>query len=122
MIAKYLSLTDLGIYTIALRWGYLTLLHITPHFQKVLFTSFSSTTYDLDIKSSYLKSNYVIALITFPVTLGLIFVAEDFLFAIAGDKWLNAALPLRVMAICGLIRSFIIADPVFASENRPHYS
>jgi len=39
-----------------------------------------------------------------------------------GEKWLDATLPLQVMAICGLIRSFTIADPIFASENTPQYS
>mgnify|MGYP001281490120 CR=1 FL=1 len=121
LIGKYLSLVDLGLYAVSLRWGYLSLLHVTPHFQKVLFTALSSKEYNTDIKSSYLKSNFVIAIITFPVTVGIIFIAEDLLFAIAGEKWLNAVMPLRIMAICGLVRSFIVADPIFASENRPQY-
>jgi PST family polysaccharide transporter len=45
------------------------------------------------------------ALITFPLACGLALVADDFVFAVLGDKWQAAILPLRCLALLALIQS-----------------
>lgn len=46
-----------------------------------------------------------LALITFPVTIGLALVADDVVHLALGDKWAGTATPLRLLAISAAVRS-----------------
>jgi O-antigen/teichoic acid export membrane protein len=47
----------------------------------------------------------LLSLLTFPATLGLAFVADDFVAVMLGPKWINSALPLRILAVYAAVRS-----------------
>jgi PST family polysaccharide transporter len=49
-----------------------------------------------------------VALLTFPVAVGLALVAEEFVLVILGDAWRAAITPLRVLALVAMFRSVLI--------------
>lgn len=122
IIGKELSLIELGFYSIAIRWGYLTLLNLTPTLQKVLFPILSLNKDSNEVRASYLYAIYFVSLISFPITFGIISVAPEFINLIGGEKWKSVIILLQILSICGLIRSLNLVDPVYASQEKPKYS
>ncbi len=52
-----------------------------------------------------------LAFITFPFSVGVALVADDFVLAVLGDKWQAAIMPLRLLAIYACIRSITTIVP-----------
>ena len=120
-IGKFLGITSLGYYAVAYRWGTFTSEHIQNILSKVLFPAFSSMNGDVvRIKNAFLKVVEVNSLIVFPITLGLISLADYFILLVIGEKWMGAYFPLLILSVLGLLRSLeSSAISVFYSLNRP---
>src|SRR5438876_4971968 len=67
---------------------------------------FSAVQADLAAMRRYvLRITEAIALITFPVSLGLVLVARDFVLVVLGSKWEGTIAPLRLLAAYATLRS-----------------
>ena len=68
------------------------------------------------IKHALLRAFRIIALLTFPVGIGLALVSDDFIATIYGKEWIGALNSLRILCGCALIRSLssIIMSPLLA--------
>jgi PST family polysaccharide transporter len=106
LIGKYLGTASLGIYDRAFGLMRLPLDEVSGVLSRVMFPALSTIQRDKErIKGIFLKSNRVIALITFPLMIGLLVVARSFIIAIYGPKWEGVIPILQIFCIEGMGRS-----------------
>ena len=108
IIAKVLGSNDLGIYSRAYSLMLLPLRNITSIVTKVMFPAFSQKQDDIVLlKKYYLKIILYIALLTFPLMIGLSMVSKEFVILFFGAKW-KAMIPvLSILSGLGAIQSII---------------
>jgi len=108
IIAKVLGSTDLGIYTRAYSLMLLPLRNVTTIVTKVMFPAFSQKQDDIQLlKKYYLSIIQYIALVTFPLMIGLSLVSKEFVLLFFGSKW-SAMIPiLSILSGLGAIQSIV---------------
>lgn len=106
LIGKFLGARDLGFYTLAYRIMLYPLQSITSVLARAMFPAFSQIQDDDErFRRIYLKMVWSIALITFPMMLGLIVLAEPFVLVIFGQSWRPVSLLLIILAPVGMLQS-----------------
>jgi PST family polysaccharide transporter len=75
---------------------------------RVMFPALSKIQEDrASVKQIYLRTINVIALITFPMMMGLLVVADSFVLALLGPKWIEVVPILQIMCLLGLVQSLV---------------
>lgn len=106
LIGKFLGAYELGIYTVAHRLMLYPLQNISWVIASVMFPALSQVQDDLSkMRNAYLKMNRAVALVSFPVVMGLYALTPEFLAIIAGNKWNNAIPLIRILCFAGLFQS-----------------
>jgi O-antigen/teichoic acid export membrane protein len=106
LIGRFLGATSLGIYTLAYRIMLYPLQTITTVIGRVMFPVYSRMQDDdARFRSAYLRSIGLIALVTFPMMIGLWAVAGPFVQATFGAKWAPAILLIKILAPVGMAQS-----------------
>jgi O-antigen/teichoic acid export membrane protein len=120
LIGRYLGSVDLGIYTRAYSTMLMPLGQVTNVLGQVMFPALSRMQHDRDrVKRIYLRSIAAIALITFPMMMGLFVVAEDFVLTLYGEKWSGVTPVLQILCVVGMIQSLVAtAGWIFQSQGR----
>jgi len=120
MIAKFLGDDALGVYGRVYGLMLLPLRNISQVIGRVLFPSFSSIKKDKKrIKQVYLKMTRVIALITFPMMIGIWTVAKEFVVVVFGEQWLAMIPILKIMIVLGMVQSILtINGTIYNSQGR----
>ncbi|MFQ5884949.1 MAG: oligosaccharide flippase family protein, partial [Thermoplasmata archaeon] len=110
----------LGIYTIAYRFGLYSSTNIVSMLGRVLFPVYSRIQSDVErVKRAYLKSFYPVAIIVFPVAIGVVVLAGEFVYFVLGPKWTGVEVPLRILSVYGLFYSLAaIGSNVFLALRR----
>lgn len=120
LIGSLFGATSLGNYSRAYSLMLFPLNNISRVVAQVMFPALSAIQKDTPrVKSVFLKMTRSIALITFPLMLGLFVVAESFVVAVFGQNW-SAMIPiLRVFSILGLAQSVgTVTGELFMSQGR----
>ncbi|MEC4005487.1 MOP flippase family protein [Flavobacterium sp. SUN052] len=108
IIAKMLGSNDLGIYSRAYSLMLLPLRNISTIVTKVMFPAFSQKQDNIELlKKYYLNIIKYIALITFPLMIGLSLVSKEFVLLFFGDKWSKMIPILSILSGLGAIQSII---------------
>jgi O-antigen/teichoic acid export membrane protein len=108
IIAKVLGSTELGIYTRAYSLMLLPLRNVTTIVTKVMFPAFSQKQDDIELlKKYYLNIIQYIALITFPLMIGLSLVSREFVLLFFGRKWSEMIPILSILSGIGAIQSIL---------------
>jgi len=106
LIGRFLGAQNLGYYTLAYNIMLYPLQNISSVIGRVMFPVFSRIQNDAAIfRSAYLKVASAIALITFPMMIGLWVVAEPFVLTVFGLTWSPVILLLMILAPVGLAQS-----------------
>ncbi len=106
LIGRFLGSDALGLYTLAYKLMMVPLQNISWVVHRVLFPAFSKIQDDLSkMRENYLRLIKAIALISFPIMVGLLVMAHEFVILVYGAAWEGAAEPIRILALCGLIQS-----------------
>lgn len=106
IIGKFLGLAALGYYQFAYNLLLYSAQSISVMSGRVLFSALAQVQDDdARFRSAYTRSVSVVALITFPLMLGAMAVAEPFVRAIGGTKWVPAIPLVRILAVVGLLQS-----------------
>ena len=121
VIGKWLGAQQLGYFSVAYQLTEFPVQRISKNILKVMFPAFSKLQ---DSEEEYnrllLKVVYYLALIVFPVFIGLILIAPFFVNIFYGVRWQAAIVPIQLLSIMGLIRSYwVINSLVFLSKGRP---
>lgn len=106
LIGRFIGPAGLGIYTRAYTTMLLPLSQVTNVFGRVMFPALSKVQHDKErVKFIYLRAIAVIALVTFPMMLGLFVVADHFVLALYGPNWSEVIPVLRILCMVGLMQS-----------------
>lgn len=106
VIGRRLGTVDLGLYEYAYRLYMYPLEVITQVLIGVMFPTLASLQHDkAAMGRAFLRANGAIALVTFPMMLGLAVVAGPFVRIVLGEKWI-AVIPLvQILAPLGALQS-----------------
>jgi PST family polysaccharide transporter len=106
IIGKVLGAQDLGYYTLAYRIMLYPLQTISGVIGKVMFPFYARIQDDdLRFQKAYLKVAGSIAIVSFPMMLGLWAVAGDAVVVLLGENWAPVATLLLILAPLGMLQS-----------------
>lgn len=106
LIGRYLGSVTLGYYALAYRMMQFPLQTISALYGRVLLPAFSKIQDNNEaFRNAYLRSMGFIAIITFPMMLGLCVLAKPFITVLLSDKWLPIVPALQVLSIVGMNQS-----------------
>lgn len=106
LIGRFLGPVALGAYALAYNIMLLPLSRIVSPIQGMMFPAFSRIQTDLPRAArGWLRANRMVGAIVFPIMLGLIVLAPDFIPTVAGPQWDEAIPVVQVLAVVGLLHS-----------------
>lgn len=106
LIGRVLGETALGYYSLASQIMVYPLANVSAVIVRVLFPTLSSLQDEEErFRKAHLKATQAIALVTFPMMLGLLAVSDEFIRVVLGDKWLPSEIVLRVFCLLGMLQS-----------------
>jgi len=118
---RLLGATSLGYYQFAYRVPHLVLTNFSQTITRVLFPVFSKIQdNDEKLRRGYIKILKIISIVTFPATIGLMVIANEFVTVVYGEKWLPVVIPLQILCFSAMVKSvFTTMGSVFNSKGRP---
>ncbi len=106
LVGKYIGPEGLGIYSKAYSTMLLPLTQVSRILGSVVFPVLCRIQYEKQrVKGIYLRSISLIALVTFPMMLGLLVVARSFVVAVFGVKWIAMTTVIQILCPVGLVQS-----------------
>jgi len=120
LVGRYFGSAPLGIYSRAYNLMLLPLSQVTWVVAKVMFPTLSKLQNDkVRVKSIYLRTVGIIGLITFPLMLGLLVVADHFVLGLYGSSWAEMIPVLRIFCILGMAQAIAsTVGLIFQSQGR----
>ncbi|MDJ0674819.1 MAG: MOP flippase family protein [Calothrix sp. MO_167.B42] len=120
LIGKFLGTESLGYYTLAYRLMLYPLQNISAVLSRVMFPVFSQVQNDNDrFSRAYLKVVATIALVTFPMMIGLWAVSEPFILTFFGSQWQPVIILLMILAPLGMVQSIgTTVGTIYTSKGR----
>jgi teichuronic acid exporter len=121
VVGRVLGRTALGFYGLAFQFASLPIEKIVTVVTQVAFPSFATVQNDLDtLRRYYLKLVGTIALVTFPIFLGLFLVADSAVRVLLTPEWLPVVLPLKILCIVSCLRAIETMNaPLILARGRP---
>ncbi len=106
LIGKFLGLAPLGFYNLAYRLLLFPLSNISSVIGRVMFPSLSVIRDDKSkVRYAYMKATRYIAAVTFPLMVGLLVVAPEFIKVVFGPQWNRSIFLLQILALVALVQS-----------------
>jgi O-antigen/teichoic acid export membrane protein len=105
LIGKIVGPHALGIYSKAYTTMTTPVLQVTDLIANVMFPALSSIQHDKErVKDMYLRIIRSIAFVTFPLMIGLLVTADQFVRLVFGPHWLEVIPVLRILCVIGIIQ------------------
>lgn len=106
VVGRLLNPYFLGLYQMAYKISTLPLTEVTDVFGKVTFPIYVKIAGDPQrIKKAFIKTTLTISLLTIPFGLILFLFSKEITLLALGEKWINAASAVQVLAIFGVVRA-----------------
>jgi PST family polysaccharide transporter len=120
VVGKVLGPTSLGNYQLAYNLMLTPLQSISSVIAQVTLPAFAQIQHDDErFRSAYLRSSSIVSLVTFPLMAGLGVVADPFIRAVLGMKWLGAIPIFQVLAPVGLLQSVqTLVGSIYMAKGR----
>lgn len=121
IVGKVLGSVQLGYYSLAFQYASLPLEKFVTILNEIAFPSFSSVQADTKtLQRHFLRLVHFVALVTFPIFIGLSLVAHSAVEVLLGAKWLPIVLPLQLLCVVSCFRAIeTINMPVTLARGRP---
>ena len=121
VVGRVLGATALGYYTIASRNATMPVNVVGNILGRGVFPALSRVQDDpVRFRRIWLENVQRLALLSTPAAIGLAFIAEPFVLTFLGDNWRPAIVPLQILALNGIVRTFsATAGEVFQALHRP---
>jgi len=120
IISRTLGAGQVGLFNKADSTSQIPSAAISGSAYQTVFRTLSSIQTNLDqSKYIYFRTIALVCVYTFPFYVGLFWTAEPFILFIYGEKWSEAAMPLQILTIAGILNC--ISNPsgaVIAAQNR----
>ncbi|MDX8411662.1 MAG: lipopolysaccharide biosynthesis protein [Mariprofundaceae bacterium] len=123
LVGKMLGIQALGAYKYAFQIASMPTALVAGVFNRVFFSSYSEFRDDKPrIKSMHLKASRLIAFLLFPAMLGLGVIADYFVLAVLGEKWIQMGYILSFFAIIMLFNSVGVMNSVlYLSQGKTSF-
>jgi PST family polysaccharide transporter len=120
LVGRFFGSSALGLYARAYNLMLLPITQVTTVVSKVMFPALAKIQHDkVRIRDIYLRAIAMIALVTFPLMLGLLAVSDHFILAVYGPMWFGVIPVLRIFCILGMIQSiYTTVGWIFQSQGR----
>ncbi|HQV33431.1 MAG TPA: lipopolysaccharide biosynthesis protein, partial [Calditrichia bacterium] len=113
LVSRILGLGALGYYERAFNLMRTPQRLISNAVGGVLFSSFSRIQEEHErLRLAFRKVMLTIAVVSYPILVGMMLLTEEFILVIYGDAWTATITPLRIMCLAGIFVSF---DPLLSS-------
>lgn len=121
VVGRVLGASPLGFYYLAFLIATLPLSEIRLLVSRVTLPAYAKISDDIKrLKESYLRVLQITAFVATPAGIGLFLVAPEFTLIILGQKWEPIIAPLQILAIAGLLTSFVsTGSSLFYASGRP---
>jgi PST family polysaccharide transporter len=104
VIGRALGPQSLGLYYLAYTLATIPQTRLVPIATRVLFPALSAVRDDpRRVQTGYTRAVQYTSLVTFPLLTGLAILAPEFVLAVFGARWANAAPLVRILCIAGLL-------------------
>lgn len=119
-IGRWIGSAGLGFYSLADKLMRLPLTNVTNITTTVMFPALSEIQHDVEtVRRAYLRGTRMIALVTFPMMIGLSVLADPAILVVYGDKWREAIVLLQLLCFAGMAQSvYNTATWIFLSQGR----
>jgi PST family polysaccharide transporter len=108
LIGRYLGPQPLGYYTLAYRIMLYPIQHISHVIGKVVLPAYSQLQDDnRQLGQAYLKTAGFIAVLSFPMMMGVLGVAEPLVLTLLGEQWSPVIMLLIILAPVGMLQSIM---------------
>jgi len=120
IVGKFLGAEPTGIYDKAGALIMAPIQSISHAVGSVLFPAFSQIQDDKKkIASIFIRAISVVSLITFPMMMGLLIIADNLVSVILGSQWLEVIPILKILCFCGLAISVgTLSGSIYLSQGR----
>jgi len=120
LIGRYLGAQDLGYYTLAYKILLFPVQNLSAVIGRVSFPAMASIQNDNPrIANAYLHINKAIAMISFPLMLGVMALADPFVKTAFGEQWQPMIILIQILAPVGLMQSIISpVGQIYLSKGR----
>lgn len=117
LIGKFLGNTALGLYSLAFQIMLYPVIHVASVIVKVLFPTLSALQDDPPrFRQAYLRSTAAIAVVTFPMMIGLNLVSADLVTVALGPKWHDLIPIIQILCWVGMGKSIsVTAGTIYLS-------
>ena len=124
MLGGALGTTSLGIYQMSQRTSITPLKEIPRAITTVAFSVYSRLQSDLDkMRQAFLGNLEGVGSLTLPIAVAIFMLAGELVELVLGDKWMPIIPVVRVLAISGVIHSFVITGgALFNGSGKPWYN
>jgi PST family polysaccharide transporter/lipopolysaccharide exporter len=123
-VGWFLGATALGFYQLAYRFSNAPATEVTHVISSVLFPTYSKIQTDSDrLREAFFRTIQLTAVISFPMTTGIIVISPVFVRGFLGSQWTPAITAMQILALWGGLRSLgATTGPLFQAIGRPDYS
>ncbi|WP_169823937.1 teichuronic acid biosynthesis protein TuaB [Bacillus marinisedimentorum] len=105
LIGRYLGSEALGIYTVAYQLIVIPVSKINPIITKVAYPVFSKEQdNNKTVGSGFIQISKLLSVVTFPLLVGMMATSPVLVPVVFGDKWLEAAPLIQILALLGILR------------------
>jgi O-antigen/teichoic acid export membrane protein len=121
VVGRYLGAEALGIYTLAFRIPDMLIMQFCYLVGTVVFPLYSKLRDDSSaLTRGFLTTTRYVALVTVPLSLGMMLVAQPLILLVFGEKWQEAVPVLQAISIYSLMLSLAYnAGDVYKAQGRP---
>lgn len=121
IVGRVLGTVQLGFYSLAFQFSALPLEKVVTLITQVAYPSFTTMQNDDErLRKSYLEVVSAVALVTFPIFLGIFLVANDAVALFLTTKWQPVVLPLQLLCIASCFRAVEnLNAPLILAKGQP---
>ena len=122
-VGRVLSTQALGYYQLAYRLSNAPATEVAQTISQVVMPAYSKIQDDIPaVRDGFERTLRLSALVSFPLGVGIIVVADPFVATFLGSQWAPMVVPMQVLTVYGLLRSLRTpAAPLFKALGRPDY-
>ena len=121
VVGRVLGATSLGFYYLAFLIATLPTSEIRLLVSRIALPAYAKMSDDINrLKEGYLRVLQMTAFVVTPAGIGLFLLAPEFTRIILGQKWQPIISPLQILAIAGILTSFVTTgSSLFYASGRP---
>jgi O-antigen/teichoic acid export membrane protein len=124
IVGRLLGSVQLGFYGMAFQFSSIPLDRLVAIVTQVAFPTFSSLQHDDDrLRRYYVKLTSTVALVTFPMLIGLALIADAAVPLLLTSKWTPIVVPLQILCVVSCFRAVeMLCHPLVVAKGRPQVS